>query len=192
MSDQPRHEAYERSRFFEDSLAMRSVEEGTFARTDPPPGAAYATAVRPGGGTDTLATDAPAAFEGRLTRKLPFPVSMEMLRRGQQQYNIYCSPCHGRTGTGRGMIVMRGLRRPASYHTERLRGAPIGHFFNVITNGYGAMYSYAARVKPADRWAIAAYIRALQLSQNADPQDLPPGQREELGLIVSDSLVDGG
>ena len=188
MSDQPRYEAFERSRFFEDSLAMRPVEEGTIARSGPPPGAAYTSAVRPTAEAGTLAADAAAAFEGRLTRELPFPVSMEMLQRGQQQYNVYCSPCHGRIGNGRGMIVLRGLRKPPSYHTERLRNAPIGHFFNVITHGYGAMYSYAARVKPEDRWAIAAYIRALQLSQNAEAADLPPDRREEMGLLLSDSL----
>lgn len=189
MADQPHHEAYEASAFFADSLAMRPVEEGTIARSGPPPGAAYTRATRPG---TQRSSDRPgAAYEGTLVRRLPFPVSMKMLERGQQQFNIYCSPCHGRTGNGRGMIVQRGLRKAPSYHTERLRNAPIGHFFDVITHGYGAMYSYAARVKPTDRWAIAAYIRALQLSQNARPQDLPADQRGELGLIVSDSLQTG-
>jgi mono/diheme cytochrome c family protein len=187
MADQPRYEAYERSTFFADSLAARPVEEGTVDRTGPPPGASYTRATESGSGGDSLG----AAFEGQLKRRLPFPVSMEMLERGQQQFNVYCAPCHGRVGTGQGMVAMRGLRRPPSYHTERLRNAPIGHFFEVITNGYGAMYSYAARVKPEDRWAIAAYIRALQLSQNAGPQDLPPDRRGELGFIASDSLQMG-
>ena len=186
MADQPRYEAYERSTFFADSLAARPVEEGTFERSGPPPGADYTGATRPGAGEgDTLSGE--AAFEGTLRRKLPFPVSMEMLQRGQQQFNSYCSPCHGRVGTGQGMVVMRGLRQPVSFHTERLREAPVGHFFNVITNGYGAMYSYAARVKPEDRWAIAAYIRALQLSQNAEAADLPSDRREEMGFVVRDS-----
>ena len=187
MADQPRYEAYERSTFFADSLAARPVEEGTFERSGPPPGANYTSATRPGSaGGDTLSEE--AAFEGQLKRRLPFPVSMAMLERGQQQFNTYCAPCHGRVGTGQGMVVMRGLRRPASFHTQRLRNAPVGHFFNVITHGYGAMYSYAARVKPVDRWAVAAYIRALQLSQNAGAADLPPDRRGELGLILRDSL----
>ena len=190
MADQPRYEAYERSTFFADSLAARSVEEGTFERSGPPPGADYTSATRPSSGEaaggDTL-SGGEAAFEGTLKRKLPFPVSMEMLQRGQQQFNSYCSPCHGRVGTGQGMVVMRGLRQPVSFHTERLRNAPVGHFFNVITNGYGAMYSYAARVKPEDRWAVAAYIRALQLSQNAGADELPSDRRGEMGFVVRDS-----
>ena len=98
------------------------------------------------------------------------PVNLELVKRGQERFNVYCSPCHGRLGDGKGMIALRGfqLRRPVgNYHTDRLRKMPVGHFYDVITNGYGAMYSYAARVEPQDRWAIVSYIRALQLSQNA-------------------------
>jgi len=108
---------------------------------------------------------------------LPFPVTAEVLARGQQRFNIYCSPCHGETGDGNGMVVQRGFKHPPSYHIERLRQAPLGHFFDVMTNGYGAMLDYAEQVQPADRWAIAAYIRALQLSQNASPSDVLPGQQ---------------
>ena len=103
-----------------------------------------------------------------------------MLERGQERFDIYCSPCHGRTGEGNGMIVQRGFPAPPSYHIERLRKAPVGHFFDVITQGYGVMYSYAQRVEPEDRWAIAAYIRALQLSQGAQLADLPVAERRQL------------
>ena len=106
---------------------------------------------------------------------LPMPVTPELMARGQQRFNIYCSPCHGEAGDGNGMIVQRGYKHPPSYHIERLRRAPIGYFFDVMTNGFGAMPDYSEQVPAADRWAIAAYIRALQLSQNATAADVPPG-----------------
>lgn len=106
---------------------------------------------------------------------LPFPATEEVLARGQQRFNIYCSPCHGELGDGNGMIVQRGYKHPPSYHVDRLRKAPIGYFFDVMTNGYGAMPDYSQQVQPADRWAIAAYIRALQLSQHATEADVPAG-----------------
>jgi len=106
---------------------------------------------------------------------IPFTVNRAVLERGRERFDIYCAPCHGRTGDGNGMIVQRGYTRPPSYHTDRLRNAPLGHFFDVITNGFGAMPDYAAQVKPRDRWAITAYIRALQLSQNAPASMLPAG-----------------
>jgi cytochrome c553 len=106
---------------------------------------------------------------------IPFTVNRAVLERGRERFDIYCAPCHSRTGDGNGMIVQRGYTRPPSYHTDRLRNAPLGHFFDVITNGFGAMPDYAAQVKPRDRWAIAAYIRALQLSQNAPASMLPAG-----------------
>jgi mono/diheme cytochrome c family protein len=115
-----------------------------------------------------------------LVTTLPSPVTREMLERGQERYNIYCSPCHDRTGNGNGMIVQRGFPRPPSYHIDRLREAPIGHFYDVITHGWGIMYPYAARVEPADRWAIAAYIRVLQASQNSQVNDVPESQRNQL------------
>ena len=107
---------------------------------------------------------------------LPFPVTAEVMARGQQRFNIYCAPCHSEAGDGNGMIVQRGYKRPPSYHIERLRRAPIGYFFDVMTNGFGAMPDYSQQVTPADRWAIAAYIRALQLSQHATEADVPSGQ----------------
>jgi len=106
---------------------------------------------------------------------LPFPVTADVMARGQQRFNIYCSPCHGELGDGNGMIVQRGYKHPPSYHIERLRKAPIGYFFDVMTNGYGAMPDYSQQVQPEDRWAIAAYIRALQLSQHATEADVPAG-----------------
>jgi hypothetical protein len=105
---------------------------------------------------------------------------MEVLKRGQERYNIFCSPCHGYDGYGQGEIVQRGFKQPTSFHEERLRTAPLGYFFGVITNGFGTMYSYASRVQPEDRWAITAYIRALQLSQNATLDDVPREEREQL------------
>ena len=121
-----------------------------------------------------------------------FPVALtpEVMQRGQERYNIYCTPCHSRVGNGDGMIVQRGYRPAGDFHTDRLRNAPLGHFFNVMTNGYGAMPDYSAQLSPEDRWAVVAYIRALQLSQNAKPGDVAPGakiedlhkQAEDLGM----------
>jgi mono/diheme cytochrome c family protein len=108
------------------------------------------------------------------------PVTLALLQRGQERFRIYCTPCHSEIGDGRGMIVQRGFPPPPSYHIDRLREAPVQYFFDVITNGHGAMYAFSNRVQPADRWAIAAYIRALQRSQNAALADLPPDQRELL------------
>ena len=111
----------------------------------------------------------------------PLPLTAATLARGQERFNIYCSPCHSEAGDGDGMVVRRGFPHPPSYHSERLRYAPDAHFFSVITHGYGAMYSYADRIEPDDRWAIVAYIRALQLSQHARLQDVPQPQRDRLG-----------
>lgn len=107
--------------------------------------------------------------------RIPFPVNSAVLQRGRERFNIYCAPCHSRTGDGNGMIVQRGYRRPPSYHTDRLRNAPLGHFYEVITNGFGAMPDYSAQIEARDRWAIAAYIRVLQFSQNAPASLLPTG-----------------
>ena len=115
-----------------------------------------------------------------LIQNLPVPLTRELLERGKDRYDIYCAVCHGRTGEGNGMIVQRGFPPPTSYHIDRLRQAPIGHFYNVMTEGYGIMYSYAERVEPGDRWAIAAYIRALQLSRAATIDQVPGAQRAKL------------
>ena len=110
---------------------------------------------------------------------MPFPVTLAVLEKGQERYNVYCTPCHSRVGNGVGMIVQRGYSKAGNFHTARLQAAPLGHFFNVITNGYGSMPEYSAQVAVADRWAIVAYIRALQLSQNATAADVPSGAHVE-------------
>jgi len=108
------------------------------------------------------------------------PVTAEVMARGQERFNVFCSPCHGRSGEGDGMIVQRGFRKPPSYHEDRLRNAPVGYFFDVMTHGFGAMQDYSAQVPVADRWAIAAYIRALQFSQRATVDDVPADRRADL------------
>ena len=119
-------------------------------------------------------------MNGKEVDTLPFPLTKDVLDRGQQRFNIYCTPCHDLEGTGNGMIVRRGYKQPPSYHIDRLRQAPIGHFFDVMTNGFGAMPDYRAQIMPRDRWAIAAYIRALQLSRHATMADIPADQRQKL------------
>lgn len=126
--------------------------------------------------------------------QIPLPVNAELLRRGQDRFDIYCSPCHGRIGDGKGMIAQRGfnVQRPiGNYHTDRLRKMPVGHYYDVITNGYGAMYSYASRVEPQDRWAIVAYIKALQLSQHASVNDLNATQKEQLNKPAEPAKTQG-
>ena len=157
MNDQPRHEPLEASSFFADGAASRRPVPGTIARGDRRGDQAFYSGVDPAGG---------------FVAQSPFPIDKELLERGRERYDIYCSPCHSRVGDGRGMIVLRGFKQPPSLHSERLRGQPIGYFVDVITNGFGIMPSYAAQVKPRDRWAIAAYIGALQLSQYARAKDL--------------------
>jgi cytochrome c553 len=115
-----------------------------------------------------------------LVETFPFPINRQILERGQERFDIYCSVCHGRTGTATGMIPQRGFPKPPDLTIPRLQDAPIGYIFDVITHGYGVMYPYAARVEPGDRWAITAYVRALQLSQAARLDDLPPGDRAQL------------
>jgi mono/diheme cytochrome c family protein len=112
----------------------------------------------------------------------PFPITKEILARGRERFNIYCSPCHGRLGTGKGMVTLRGFKRlPPSYHIDRLRASPVGYFYDVITNGFGLMQDYAAQIEPHDRWAIVAYIRVLQRSQYATMADVPADERAKLG-----------
>jgi mono/diheme cytochrome c family protein len=164
MADQPRYQPLAKSTFFDDGRSARDLVPGTVAQ-------GYLRAEEP------FYT---GKSEGQLATALPVPLTQALLERGQERFNIYCAPCHDRTGGGRGMIVQRGYRQPPSYHVDRLREAPIGHFFEVITKGFGAMPDYAEQVRPADRWAIAAYIRALQLSQNATLADVPPEMRQQL------------
>lgn len=158
MIDQPRYEPLEASDFFEDGAASRSPVPGTVPRGDRRGDKAFVSGVLPEGGFVTMS---------------PLPINVDLLQRGRQRFNIFCSPCHSRTGDGQGMIVLRGFKQPASFHTDRLRAQPVGYFVDVITNGFGVMPSYASQVPPDDRWAIAAYIGALQLSQYARVADLP-------------------
>jgi len=164
MDDQPRYEPLEASRFFPDGQSSRPRVEGTVAR-----GELHADAALYTGKTG-----------GRLVEKLPVPLTADLLARGRERYDIYCSPCHDRVGTGKGMIVRRGYREPPSLHIERLRQAPAGHFFDVMTSGFGAMPAYARQVAVRDRWAIVAYIRALQRSQRATLADVPAAERQAL------------
>jgi mono/diheme cytochrome c family protein len=159
MYDQPRKEPLEASEFFDDGRASRPLVGGTIARGQLYQDDAYTT----------------GKHDGRLLEDLPEGVelSMELLRRGQQRFNIFCINCHGAAGEGDGMIVRRGYRRPPTYHSDRLRGMPIGHFFDVITHGFGVMPDYAEQVPVKDRWAIAAYIRVLQKSQYYQTNELP-------------------
>lgn len=164
MHDAPKYEPLEQSDFFADRQASRPLVQGTVAR-------GYLR-------QDKLLYT--GKIDGDFAPLFPFPITEEILLRGQERYNIYCSPCHGRTGNGRGMIVQRGLKQPESYHSQRLLEMPPGYYYDVITNGFGVMYSYASRIKPEERWAIAAYIRALQYSQAAPLEDLPQEDRQRL------------
>jgi len=156
MFNQPKLLPLQSSTFFADGRASRPLPEDTVAR-----GQLH--------GDDLLST---GRIGGAVADRFPFPITAAVLDRGQQRFDIFCSPCHGRTGDGNGMVVQRGFKPPPSFHADRLRQAPAGHFFDVMTNGFGVMYDYRSRIVPEDRWAIAAYIRALQLSQHADASDL--------------------
>jgi mono/diheme cytochrome c family protein len=164
MHDAPRIEAFERNTFFADARGSRN----------PPPGTVARGWLRE---DEALYT---GKVDGQLVDTVPFQMSHEDLRRGQERFDIFCSPCHGRLGDGNGMVVQRGLRQAASYHNDRLRQERIGYFYDVATNGFGAMQGYAEQVPVRDRWLIAVYIRALQLSQNATIDDVPADKRGEL------------
>jgi hypothetical protein len=164
MHVQPKYKPLAATDFFGDGRSARPVVEGTVARGQ-------------------LRLDEhlyTGKVDGKPATTFPFPITRKDLLRGQERFNIFCAPCHDASGTGRGMIVLRGFPQPPSYHIDRLRQAPLGHFFDVITNGLGNMYGYGSRVAPEDRWRIIAYVRALQLSQGATLDDVPPAQREKL------------
>jgi mono/diheme cytochrome c family protein len=165
MQDQPKYKPQRPSDFFADGRSERPPVPGTIARGALNEDAAFYT----GKGAD-----------GKDIDYFPLPVDRELIVRGQDRFDIYCSPCHGRLGNGMGMIVRRGFKQPPSYHIDRLRNAPVGHFYDVITNGYGAMLNYAAQVSVRDRWAIAAYIRTLQYAENANVNDLPAEARARI------------
>jgi mono/diheme cytochrome c family protein len=171
MYEQARYEPFEPSAFFEDGASARPLVAGTVARDDPRGGP-------PAGVSEDVFTTGWSG--GRLAEVVPFPVDQRVLERGQERYRIYCIPCHGELGDGRGIIVRRGFNPPPPYASAELRQQPIGHFFDVMSRGYGTMYSYAARIPPRDRWAIAAYIRVLQLSQHAEAAKLSDEDRRQL------------
>jgi mono/diheme cytochrome c family protein len=168
MMDQPRYEPYEPSDLFEDGRSARMHEAGTIPR---------------GYREDDLHLNA-GLLDGKPAEVFPMPVDDDMVRRGRDRYDIFCAPCHDRAGYGRGIVVRRGFRVPPSLHDERLRTAPPGHFVDVMTKGFGAMPSYARQVPPKDRWAIAAYVRALQLSQRTDIASLPAAESRRVKEIL--------
>src|SRR5579884_3880021 len=159
MHVQPKVKPLRQSDFFEDGRASRPLIPGTIARGQLREDTYYYTGM----------------VNGQAGDQMPFPVTKDVLERGHERFNIYCAPCHSQLGDGNGMIVQRGYRRPPSFHDPKLQNAPLGHFFDVMTNGFGAMPDYAAQVNPTDRWMIVAYIRALQLSQHATPNMVPAG-----------------
>ncbi|HVT03539.1 MAG TPA: cytochrome c [Thermoanaerobaculia bacterium] len=161
MGDQPKYDPYMASDFFPDGQSARPAIAGTVAR-----GYLHEDSFLNTG-----------KVNGAVAEGYPFPVTEEVVTRGRQRFDIYCSECHGRVGRGDGMIVRRGYRRPPSFHTKLLRSQPSGHFFDVMTNGFGAMPQYGTMIPVNDRWAITAYVRALQMSQNAVLDDVPPSQR---------------
>lgn len=164
MFDQPRGDALGESDFFADGAASRRLPPHTVPRG--------------------FLNEDEVLHTGRVGSNLvevfPFPITRDILNRGRERHDIHCAVCHGRTGEGDGMIVQRGFPAPPSYHIDRLREAPVGHFYDVITRGYGVMYPYSSHVKPEDRWAIAAYIRGLQLSRRATLDDVPEAERAKL------------
>ena len=164
MWNESRYKPYEQSSFFADNSTSRPISRGTVARGQ-------------------LRTDEAffnGTLNGTLVTQLPFPVTQEVITRGKVRYEIYCAPCHGEGGAGNGMIIQRGFSKPPDYVEQRLVDAPVGHLYDVITNGYGSMYSYASRVSPRDRWAITAYIRVLQRHRGAKVSDVPADKRAQL------------
>jgi len=159
MHNQPKYRALRASTFFADGSSARPLVEGTIPRG--------------------MLQEDQVFFTGKagtaMVRELPFPVDDAVLTRGQERYDIFCTPCHDATGTGRGMVVQRGFKQPPSFHEERLRNIEAGYYFDVMTNGFGGMPDYRAQLTPRDRWAVVAYIRALQLSQHAATTDVPGG-----------------
>jgi mono/diheme cytochrome c family protein len=169
MHDTPRYEAFEASESFADNRASRTAPVGTVARGWLREDEALHT----------------GKVNGQAVATFPFAITRENLARGQQRYNIYCTPCHGRVGDGNGMVVQRGLRQAASFHQDRLRQETPGYFYDVITNGFGAMPDYATQIPVQDRWLIVAYVKALQLSQHASVDDVPADRRGELDAPAS-------
>jgi mono/diheme cytochrome c family protein len=171
MYDQPRYEAYEATSFFPDGLSSRPLVEGTIPRVE---------ATRDGLPADLHAYQTGRDASGAFLDQMPFPADRAVLDRGNDRYKIFCAPCHGLNGAGRGPIVLRGFSPPPRLYDTAVANQPLGYYFDVITNGHGAMYGYAARIPVRDRWTIAAFLRALQLSRSADPAALDDSDRAEL------------
>ena len=179
MQDQPRYKAFKKSDFFNDGKAMRSLPDGTVARGFLREDKAFYLGKKENADNNTTVETTTNAAGNTLVssfpndiEKNPVPLTKELLDRGEQRYKVFCIVCHGPVGKGDGMVVRRGYPQPPTYHDDRLRNAPDGHFFDVITNGWGKMNSYGSQIPPADRWAIVAYVRALQISQN--PNEASP------------------
>lgn len=164
MQDQPRYKPLRASHFFPDSRSARPIPRGTIARDELDD-------------TDLMHT---GLSNGIFTTQFPMKITKSILLRGQERYNIFCTPCHGFLGDGNGMVARRGFKWPANLHTDRLRNAPPGYLFQVVSNGYGAMPAYRDQIKTQDRWDILAYVRALQLSRNATIADVPAGAQSQL------------
>ena len=164
MHNTPRYETFEASDTFADGRASRNYPTGTVARGQLRDDDHFYT----------------GKVNGEFATTFPFPIGEADLKRGQERFTIYCTPCHGQLGDGKGMVVQRGLRQAASYHQDRLRQVAVGYLFDVASNGFGAMQGYAEQIPPRDRWLIAAYVRALQLSQNATVADVPAADRTRL------------
>ncbi len=176
MHNQPRYKPLAESEFFPDHRAARPAVEGTVAR-----GHLHIDTARYTG-----------KFNGEDIDQFPIPIARRDIEIGRERFNIYCTPCHGRLGDGNGMVVLRGFRQAASYYTDKLMNAPVGHFFDVMTNGFGAMPSYASRIEPDDRWRIVAYIKVLQASESAKINDVPADQRQNLRLEPAPNGVNQG
>ena len=172
MHDQPKYKPLGETKFFSDGRQSRANVPHTIARGD----------LRDGDSEFYTGKSTKLDKDGKETDVEVFPITVtkDLIERGHERFDVFCSPCHGKLGNGLGMIVRRGFKQPPSFHTERLRKAPVGHFFDVETNGYGAMYSYSAQVPPHDRWAIISYIRALQYSQNQKADTLSAEAKAKL------------
>ena len=175
MQDQPKFKPLRPNPMFDDGGSARPLVEGTVPRAS-----ARDESFRPSWLVRPKLTVTLETNDVSTITQYPIPLTRQILDRGEERFNIYCAVCHGRVGDGRGMVVQRGFRQPPSYHIDRLRSAPIGHFYDVITNGFGAMPSYGDQLTPRDRWAVIAYIRALQLSQHAPVSDVPLEKRSKL------------
>jgi mono/diheme cytochrome c family protein len=159
MANQPRQNPLSPSEFFQDGRSARPIPDNTVIR-------------------GSVAED--ELFIPKDSNAFPLPLTQDLLERGEDRFKIFCSPCHGLQGDGYGMVVLRGMKHPPTYHQDRLRNVPVGYLFDVVTNGFGAMNGYSAQIAPRDRWAVVAYVRALQLSRNAHAADLPAKLRDRL------------